>query len=419
MISGVATGTMFRQVAARLRGRGRAVRALVLSVLAWARPYWTRGEAGRETPADLFRVLYLGWLAAFLLKVLGASWDVSWHFKWLRDDLAPPHLLNSAGTAIAVALALVHWYTGYGVDRTASRLIVWGTGIFLIAVPLDVINHRVNGLDITAWSPSHALLYIGTALMLAGVIRGWYIGAGRRAGVTVRRRALVLIGLFALFFENVHFAQQQQEYGVLEIASWDRGEPYAEPSLLEFAAQQMGRAVDRAMVVRFSLPIPDWVYPVYAAVFGMTVLVFARLMVGRRWTGTAVAAAYVGYRCLIWPLLVGMDFPASAVPFFLLLGGLCVDLAFLVRVPYLRPVLGAALVTGGLYGGLALQSSLEAPPYAAGSWPMALAGLAVAWLAAEWFAGRHRLVAGEPPVTPADPSAKVVDRRSVTPAAGT
>ncbi|WP_200926623.1 hypothetical protein [Sphaerimonospora mesophila] len=415
----MATGTMFRQVAARARGWGQAVRALVLGVLAWAQPYWTRGEAGRETPADLFRVLYSGWLVAFLLKVLGASWDVSWHFKWLRDDLAPPHLLNSAGTAIAVTLALVHWYTGYGVDRTASRLIVWGTGIFLIAVPLDLINHRVNGLDITAWSPSHALLYIGTALMLAGVIRGWYVGAGRQAGVTVRRRTLVLVGLFVFFFENVHFAQQQQEYGVLEIASWDRGEPYAEPSLLEFAAQQMGRAVDRTMVVKFSLPIPDWVYPVYAAVFGMLVLVFARLMVGRRWTGTAVAAAYVGYRCLIWPLLVGTDFPASAVPFFLLLGGLCVDLAFLVRVPYLRPLLGAVLVTGGLYGGLAVQSALEAPPYAVDSWPIALGALAVAWLAAEWFAGRHHLIAGESPTTAAPPPADVADREAVAPAAGT
>ncbi len=100
---------MFRQVAARARGWGQAVRALVLGVLAWAQPYWTRGEAGRETPADLFRVLYSGWLVAFLLKVLGASWDVSWHFKWLRDDLAPPHLLNSAGTAIAVAW---RWCTG-------------------------------------------------------------------------------------------------------------------------------------------------------------------------------------------------------------------------------------------------------------------------------------------------------------------
>lgn len=396
IIARVATGAMFRRVTARIRVQGHAVRTLAPRFLAWAQPYWTRGEPGRQTPPDLFRVLYLGWLTAFLLKVLGASWDVSWHFKWLRDDLAPPHLLNTVGTIIAVTLALVHWYTGYGVDRLASRLIVWGTGIFLIAIPLDLINHRVNGLDITAWSPSHALLYIGTAMMIAGVIRGWHVGAGRRTGVSARRRTLVLGALFAFFLENAHFPQQQQEYGVMEIASWDRGDPYAEPSLLAFAAQQMGRAVDRAMVVKFSLPIPDYVYPLYAVVVGMAIVVFARLMIGRPWAGTAVAATYVAYRCLIWPLLVVGDFPASAVPFFLVLGGLGVDLAFFVRARYGRPVLGAALVTGGVYGGLSVQARLAAPPYAAGSWPIAVAALAVAWLAIEWFVRRHDLVAREP-----------------------
>ncbi len=360
----------------------------------WALPYWTRGEAGRQTPEDLFRVLYLGWLAAFGLKVLGSSWDVSWHFKWLRDDLAPPHLLNTAGTVIAVALTIVHWYTGYGVDRTASRLIVWGTGVFLIAIPLDLINHRVNGIDITAWSPSHALLYIGTALMLAGVIRGWYLGSGLHAGISGRQRTLVLGGLIAFFLENAHFPELQQEYGVLELASWDRGQPYAEPTLLNFAADQMGQAVDRAMVLQFSLPVPDIVYAVYASVVGVGILVFARVMVGRRLTATTVAGAYVAYRCVIWPLLVGGGFPPSTIPFFFLLAGLAVDLAFLIPVRLLRPLAGAALATAGVYGGLLAQDRvLEAPPFAPEAWPVALVAMAVVWFAVEWFAGRYGLTA--------------------------
>ncbi|GGO27017.1 hypothetical protein GCM10010116_54210 [Microbispora rosea subsp. aerata] len=403
-------------------------------MLEWALPYWTRGEAGRKTPEDLFRVLYLGWLTAFVFKVLGSSWDVSWHFKWLRDDLAPPHLLNTVGTVIAVALTIVHWYTGYGVDRTASRLIVWGTGIFLIAIPLDLINHRVNGIDITAWSPSHALLYIGTALMIAGVIRGWYLGSGRYSGISRRRRSLVLGGLFAFFLENAHFPELQQEYGVLELASWDRGKPYAEPSLLEFAANQMGRAVDRAMVLKFSLPIPDMVYAVYAGVVGVGILVFARIMVGRRFTATAVAGAYVGYRCLIWPLLVGGGFPPSTVPFFFLLAGLGVDLAFLVSIRHLRPLVGAALAVAGVYGGLFVQDRvLEAPPYAPEAWPVALVTLAVAWYAVEWFAvgrgltaaaaedriareGRAGELAAEPD-TPLDTASKAEPEAASAPAA--
>ena len=111
----------------------------------------------------------------------------------------------------------------------------WGTGIFVVAGPIDVINHRINGLDLTSWSPSHLLLYFGTFIMIIGVIRNWYRtypSDGRfrwqwTAGLTA---------LFAFLFEDAFFPQLQQEYGILEVASWFRGTPYAEPSLLSFAA---------------------------------------------------------------------------------------------------------------------------------------------------------------------------------------
>ncbi|WP_262379427.1 hypothetical protein [Nonomuraea sp. PA05] len=367
---------------------------------AWALPYWTRGEAGRETPQDLFRVLYFGWLAAFTLKVLGSAWDVSWHFKWLRDDLAPPHLLNSAGTAIVVALTVIHGYTGYGVDKIALRLIQWGTGTFLVAVPLDLINHRVNGLDITSWSPSHILLYVGTFFMIAGVIRGWYLGA--RQG---RERVVVLGAFFAFFLENMHFPEQHQEYGILSLGAWDNGATYAEPILLEFAADQMGRPIDRTMMAGFTLPVPDYLYPVYAVVGVLTVLVVARMMVGRFGAATLVAGSYVLFRTLIWPLLTFTGFPPSAVPFFMIVAGLLVDLAFLVRVPVVRAVLGAAGVTAIAYGALVVQNAVMGPVYGAikgqeglaGAPPLATPsavwaglGLLVAWLAIEWMAGRRR-----------------------------
>ncbi|MGI5288432.1 hypothetical protein ACQEVF_34535 [Nonomuraea polychroma] len=367
----------------------------------WALPYWTRGQAGRETPQDLFRVLYFGWLGAFTLKVLGSAWDVSWHFKWLRDDLAPPHLLNSAGTALALALTIIHGYTGYGVDKVALRTIQWGTGIFLVAVPLDLINHRVNGLDITSWSPSHIMLYVGTFFMIAGVIRGWFMGAPPG-----RERTVVLGAFFAFFLENVHFPEQHQEYGSLSIGAWDNGATYAEPILLQFAADQMGRPVDRTMMTAFALPVPDFLYPVYAVVAGVSVLVVARLLVGRFGAATLVAAGYVGFRTLIWPLLTFTGFPPSAVPFFLIVAGLLVDVAFLVRMPVARAVLGAVGATAAAYGTLVAQSAIMGPVYGAakgqegllGAPPLATSsvlwaglGLLTVWLAVEWIAQRRDL----------------------------
>lgn len=365
-----------------------SLRRRAAPVIQWALPYWTRGKAGRETPEALFRVLYLGWLVAFSFKVLGASWDVSWHFKWLRDDLAPPHLLNSVGTAIALALTVAHLYTGYGVDRTAQRLIGWGTGIFLVAVPLDLINHRVNGLDITSWSPSHMMLYFGTFLMIAGVIRGWFMGAP--AG---RTRTMVLGGLFVFLFENVWFPAQHQEYGVFGIAAWDRGQPEAEPILLQFAADQMGRAVDRKMVVNFALPVSDQVYPLYAAAVAVIVLVFARAMIGRTFAATAVAASYIAYRTLIWPLLALADFPHSAVPIFLIAGALAVDLAFLIRVPALRALVGSLAATVLVDQALRLQSMAFLTPPLVPPLTMLIGGalLTALWLGGEWALTRHRL----------------------------
>ena len=66
----------------------------------------------------------------------------------------------------------------------------------LLAIPLDILNHRINGLDITSWSPTHALLYLGTAIMLAGAIRGWWLYA--EPG---RPRNTILLGLWLFFFE--------------------------------------------------------------------------------------------------------------------------------------------------------------------------------------------------------------------------
>jgi hypothetical protein len=377
--------------------------AIIKTAADWALPYWTRGQAGRETPPDLFRVLYYGWLVALTFKLLGSAWDVSWHFKWLRDDLAPPHLLNSAGTALALALTVIHGYTGYGVDKAALRLIQWGTGVFLVAVPLDLINHRVNGLDITSWSPSHLMLYTGTFFMIAGVIRGWFMGAPPG-----RERTVMLGAFFAFFLENVHFPEQHQEYGILSIGAWDNHAVYAEDILLRFAADQMGRPVDRVMMTGFSLPVPDFLYPVYAVVAGVTVLVVARMMIGRFGAATLVAASYVGFRAVVWPMLTFTGFPPSAVPFFLVIGGLCVDLAFAVRLSSralapVRAVLGAAAATAGVYGALVAQSSimgqvygalkgqtglLGAPPLVMSSAVWAGLGLMAAWLACEWFATR-------------------------------
>ncbi len=346
------------------------------------RPFLERVRAGlSESEAALVvRQIYGVWLVALLLKALGSSWDVSWHFKWLRDDLAPPHLINVVGDVVMIALVVFHTVTGFGVDKLALRLMQLGCAVFLVAIPVDVINHRVNGLDITSWSFSHSGLYIGTALAIAGAIIGW-----TRHATGQRRRTFVLGALWLFFLENVLFPNQQQEYGTLALRAFLDGRTTAEPSLLAFAANQLGVAsLDETSFRGFALPIPDWVYLAWIATAGMIVLVIARRQLGVRWAATAIAGAYVAYRCVMFALLAGTGFTRSIVPFLLLAGAVAIDLICAAGLPWaVEAVVGAALVTAAVYaGGWAQGEFIALPPSTYVLAPAAAGVLATGWLAA-------------------------------------
>jgi hypothetical protein len=345
------------------------------AILAWLERVRAGGLNDVESRATLLLV-YRVWLIALFLKALGSGWDVAWHFKFNRDDFAPPHNINLLGDGIAIVLVLLHWYTRFGVDRVALWLMAVGATLFVGSAPVDVINHRLNGLDITSWSVTHFGLYTGTAILIAGVIRGW-----RQHSTGVPGRTFILLGLWFFFVENVWFPAQHQEYGVEEIASWDRGEPYAEPSLLEFAASQIGRPVDRESVVHFSLPVEAWVYPLWIVTAVGLTLVVARRSVGHRWTATILAGAFLAWRCVLWPLLVGIDFPTSAVPFLILGLGLAVDVAVQLRLPWIaEAAVGSVLAGTAVYLGAFVQSYvLVAPPISYWSAPVATAILFAAW----------------------------------------
>jgi hypothetical protein len=359
--------------------------------------YMTPGRPGRPVSQTELRWMYTGWLVAFLLKMLGSSWDVSWHFRWLRDDLAPPHLLNSVGTGVVIALVVAHSYSGYAVDRRALRLMQVGIGLFLVAIPLDIVNHRINGLDITSWSPTHMLLYLGTAIMLAGALRGWWLYAAPG-----RTRSVISLGLWLFFLENVLFPNQHQEYGVLALRDYVAGHTTAEPSLLDFAASQ-GQTP-----TQFMLPVPSWVHPAWLVCAGLLTLVVARKVVGLRWTATALAGAYLGYRCVAWLALVATGFPPSTPPFVLLVGAVLIDLAVLRALP---GWLAGPVVAGVVYAAAAGQEALDVlPPW---NWwsaiPVAL-GFGLLWAAVDVLSRSRRLADWKRPVEPwRDPEPAVAE----------
>lgn len=371
-----------------------SVRAALRHPVAAARWLWgyamTPGAPGRATTATELRWLYGAWLLAFALKMLGSSWDVSWHFKWLRDDLAPPHLLNSAGTVLVVALVVVHTYSGRGVDRRALRWMQWGTATFLVAVPVDIINHRVNGLDITSWSPSHMLLYVGTAIMLAGAVRGWWLYAAPG-----RVRTAVLMGLLLFSVENVLFPNQHQEYGVLSLADYQAGHTTAEPQLLDFAAAQGSSPTS------FMLPVPPWVHPTWLVCAGLLALVVARKVVGARWTATVLAGTYLAYRAVVWGLLVATGFPPSVLPVMLLVGAVLVDCAVTWHVP---GWLAGVPVAGAVFLAAFVQEFVAViPPWQWQVAPVVCLGFALLWAVVDRVGGSARWARWSTPSVDVDP----------------
>jgi len=370
------------------------------------RRYWVLGQPGRPTSQVELRWIYLGWLLAFAAKVLGSSWDVSWHFKWLRDDLAPPHLLNSAGTGLVFALVVFHSYTGYGVDKVALRCMQWGLGLFLLAVPLDLLNHKIYGLDITSWSPTHAVLYLGTAVLLVATIRAWWLYAAPG-----RLRRGVLLALWVFFLENVLFPNQHREYGGVSLGLFRDGRASAEPILLDFAREQGSSPAE------FMLPVPSWVHPTWLICAGLLTLVIARKVVGLRWTATTVTAGYLLYRFFTLGLLWAGDFPISAVPVMALAGAVLIDLAITHRVSAL---LAGLVVSAATYGAAWVQEAVWViPPW---SWWSALPvsfAFAMLWFgvdrleSSDWLHRRKQPVEPGDDLVSTDPSGAALPQRMI------
>jgi hypothetical protein len=348
------------------------------------RAYWTRGEPGRALPRSLTVRLYQLWLLAFLLKSLGAAWDISWHFMSLRDNpFILPHDVNLVGEGIAIALIIFHTYTGYGMDKASLRLTQGGMILFLVAAPLDEINHRINGLDITTWSPSHFLLFLGTGICMAGVTRGAMVNLEKSAF-----RTFALLAMFFYIFEDAMFPNGQQEYGIFEIMAWDAGKIEASSDLLTFLANEIHRAPDRAAILQFALPIPNWFYPLWGMVAAALVLIVARRVIGLRWTATAIVGAFLAYKSGLWLIFVAAGFTKSAVPFWLIVVGVAVDVAFAIAWPwFVRVLVGSVLVVGlGHLAMLAQDQLLVLPPVDHLIAPVSFVVLALLWALGErWW----------------------------------
>jgi len=301
---------------------------------------------GAQVDSRVLRGIFGLWVLAFALKHTGASWDVAWHYRYLRDDLIPPHLLNLSGNAIVLALIYFQFRSRLAVESRGFLTILTGFVLFVVAIPLDLLNHRLFGLDVTIWSAPHLMFFFGSTIALLGLLRMWLCLAAPG-----RWKTVYTFVFLTLLMDCAIFVLGQQEYGVLSVDAYMRGRPTASADLLALA---------HGNVIRFAIGnIPPWVYPVWMVLASSIVLVGARRAQPGRWTATIVATLYLAYRGAGSVLLVTAGFPPSFIPVMLLCAGPVIDIAAYHRWRSLTLVAALLLV---FYGGAALLGRVTLMP---------------------------------------------------------
>lgn len=321
------------------------------------------------------------WVLAFGLKLVGATADASWHFKYLRETLAIPHVINIIGNFVGFGLLIYQLVQRRFLDKKGFWVTWWGAVAFIVAAPLDDLYHRIYGLDLTSWSPPHYALYFGTFLMLLGCLR---MTVGLRSKLP-HSSYLWIAGLLAFFLmEDVAFPMVQQEYGSIVIMLNQLGQWHSAPDLLALVNDVYYHAYGM---------LPTWLYPVYLVGSYLFTMSLARQLTGLRWGATLTTGLYFGFRILA-KLVLGnlMGLPISYIPLFMLAVAVLVDLTarqadWRIRLP-LTAVAGTGLVW--LSGWISPMLVDYTPLWPMNAWPLALAaavvGLAASAVVARWLA---------------------------------
>jgi len=344
-----------------------------------ARAVHDQPSASAAAGQRLVHVVFVLWIGAFLIKHIGSSWDIAWHFRYPFGTFEPPHLVNIAGSALAAALIVWQTMTGKATERFSMYMIQGGFVLFLLSALLDVLNHYLFGLDVTVWSPTHVLTFGSTTVVLAGVIYG-----ALRLSTPGRWRLALGLALWAFLLDDALFQLSQQEYGVIAITDYLSGRTSASPALLVLAG--------RDPVAFAEGGIPHWVYPLWLITTSTLGLVSAHRVLRWRWSATVVALLFLAYRVCAEVLLSTFDFPRSFIPVMLLGAAFLIDLAEQRRwSPF---AISLALVALYYSSAVLIDRYTLMPRFALSTAPVVFVLLWGGFVAARWWSQwRNRKVA--------------------------
>ncbi|PFP31446.1 hypothetical protein COJ96_00665 [Bacillus sp. AFS073361] len=262
---------------------------------------------------------YRLWVLAFLLKFIGSAWDASYHFRYLFEEYSIPHIVNTIGFILGAFLLLQEWRSPHFMDRFSRNLITIGYVLFLIGIPLDFTYHIAYGIDLTTWSPTHFIYYIGTSMMIIGVWRGYFIHTRE-----IQPSWKSLHTWFAMYLlECLMFPNMQQENGAISYDQYIHGRSIASKEILELISDPASQIFGG---------IPEWVYPIYSILM-VALLTILIIRFCRDYTIPVMATAlYILFRFVGKAIFYSVGYPTSYVPITLLF----IPLSFLLIRKYSR-----------------------------------------------------------------------------------
>ncbi|MFB5197917.1 hypothetical protein ACE198_23920 [Neobacillus sp. KR4-4] len=262
---------------------------------------------------------YRLWVLAFLLKFIGSAWDASYHFRYLFEEYSIPHIVNTIGFILGAFLLLQEWRSPHFMDRFSRNLITIGYVLFLIGIPLDFTYHIAYGIDLTTWSPTHFIYYIGTSMMIIGVWRGYFIHTRE-----IQPSWKSLHTWFAMYLlECLMFPNMQQENGAISYDQYIHGRSIASKEILELISDPASQIFGG---------IPEWVYPIYSILM-VALLPILIIRFCRDYTIPVMATAlYILFRFVGKAIFYSVGYPTSYVPITLLF----IPLSFLLIRKYSR-----------------------------------------------------------------------------------
>ncbi len=290
------------------------------------------------------RWLYGGLILGFLMKSLGAAWDVSYHFKHFREFLQLPHLLNGAGDALIIVLLIYLWIKEPKGNRRPLKIIIFGIVFFVFSIGVDQWYHEKFGLDLTTWSPAHFMLYVGSFIALLGSYL-YVLQDYNHSRISISMKKWMGLIFAAFILDSLWFPLVFQEQGVIMDYFLKRGVRLADPDLLDMFFKTHTDVYGG---------LPAWLYGTWVVLSVVFVFHFIKRMELHKYSATIVSALYLIVRLVTNSVFASVNYPLSTVPYYLIFIAIAYDLIYLslknsfaisrVIITGIIPIAGIAIV---------------------------------------------------------------------------